>query len=109
MAKRRNAKVEEFTLELGRVLGTARAKADHWLGQRREIVKHLTDVRDAASRLLADLGHEAGRIGQRANREVHVVVQEGARKRRTLSAAARKAISDAQKRRWAAVRGKKKP
>ena len=97
------AKVEAFAEDLGRLLGTAQVKADHWLGQRQDIVKHLTAVRDTASKLLADLGHQAERAGAR----VEQAVAEGTRKRRKLSAAARKAISDAQKKRWAALKKEK--
>jgi hypothetical protein len=32
-------KIEELGEDLGRLLGTARAKAEGWLGQRQEIVK----------------------------------------------------------------------
>lgn len=113
MAKRRRGgarsagKIERFGEDLGRLLGSAQAKAKHWLGQRQEIVKHLSDIRDTASRLLADLGP-----GARGGRRVSVKAADNPgtirRKRRKLSAAARKAISDAQKRRWAAVRAKEK-
>src|SRR4051794_9856213 len=103
------AKVEAFAEDLGRLLGTAQAKAQHWLGQRQEIVKHLTGIRDTASRLLTDLGHEAERLRARPGRKAgttYAAAPKGKRKRRKLSAAARKAISDAQKRRWAALRAK---
>ena len=42
-------KIEAFAEDLGRILGTARAKADSWLGQRQAIVKQLTQLRDEAS------------------------------------------------------------
>lgn len=113
MAKRRRGgarsagKIERFGEDLGRLLGSAQAKAKHWLGQRQEIVKHLSDIRDTAARLLADLGH-AGRGGRRARAAEASIANPVRRTRRRLSAAARKAISDAQKRRWAAVRAKEK-
>ena len=34
-------KIEEFAEDLGRLLGSARAKAEGWIGQRRAITKHL--------------------------------------------------------------------
>jgi len=52
-------KIEEFAEDLGKLLGTARAKAEGWLGQRASIVKQLTQLRDEANTLLRDLGHEA--------------------------------------------------
>ena len=105
------ARIEEFAEDLGKVLGTARAKAEGWLGQRQQIVKSLTDLRDTASKLLADLGHEAGRVvrrGRPAGPQSAQTVKRGpgrpagsGRKKRRMSAEARKAISEAQKKRWA--------
>ena len=111
-------RIEGFAEDLGKVLGTARARAEGWISQRQEIVRHLTDLRDTASKLLAALGHEAertvrrGRPGGRTRMEA---ARRGPgrppgsrRKKRTMSAEARKAISDAQKRRWAAQRARMK-
>ena len=108
-------KIEDFAEDLGKMLGRARAKAEGWLGQRQAIVKNLTDLRDTASKLLADLGHEAGRAVQRGRKAGRAAVAQvsavkrgpgrpkGSRrkKKRTMSAAARAAISKAQKARWA--------
>ncbi len=104
-------KIEEFAEDLGKMLGTARAKAEGWLGQRQAIVKQLTQLRDEATKLLSDLGHEAGRVARRgrvAGRRVIGIVKRGpgrpvgsGRKRRKMSAAARAKISAAQKLRWA--------
>jgi hypothetical protein len=119
LAKRRSYKktsqIEGFAEDLGRLLGSAAAKADRWLGQRQTIIKHLTDVRDTASQLLANLGHQAQaavtgkRRGRPAGSKNLSVVRKlrgswvapAPRKRRKMSAKARKAISDAQKARWA--------
>jgi len=54
-------KIEDFAEDLGKLLGSARSKAESWLSQRKAIVKHLSEVRDAASGVLAQLGHEAPR------------------------------------------------
>ena len=35
-------KIDEFAEDLGRLLGTARAKAEDWLGQRKAILEHLS-------------------------------------------------------------------
>jgi hypothetical protein len=118
LAKRRSytktSQIEGFAEDLGRLLGVAAAKADRWLGQRQTIVKHLTDVRDTASQLLANLGHQAqaavagkrrGRPAGSKNPVVNKIrgslVALTPRKRRKMSAKARKAISNAQKARWA--------
>jgi hypothetical protein len=137
-------KLEGFAEDLGHLLGTATGKAEKWLGQRQHIVKHLTAVRDTASKLLTDLGHQAsdaiatgkrtykrrGRpvgsknkgsdnaiifVGGKTNKKVSqtasLVVNKLrgmasdaealVRPRRKMSAKARKAISMAQKKRWA--------
>ena len=109
-------KIEEFAEDLGRLLGTARAKAEGWLNQRQAISKHLTDIRDTASSLLNQLGQQADTAVRRVR---HTRPSDGTardvapqpmtkRKRRKMSARARKAISDAQKRRWAAQRASEK-
>ncbi len=114
--KSTEAKVEGFAEDLGKLLGTARAKAEGWLGQRQAIVEHLQGVRDTANQLLAQLGHRAdgivrrGRPAGSANRRrgrpagatnANGIIIIGGKKRRKMSAKARAAISAAQKRRWA--------
>jgi len=116
-------KIEAFAEDLGRILGTARAKADSWLGQRQAIVKQLTQLRDEASSLLNQLGHQAVVAGQRGRRVADsfvagyqkrgpgrpkgsknkrgIIIVSGKRRRRKMSAAARAKISAAQKARWA--------
>jgi hypothetical protein len=106
-------KIEGFAEDLGRLLGAASSKAEGWLIERQAIVKHLTEVRDTASGLLTQLGREAafvGRLGRRAAKGVARGIRRRGpgrpkgsvrKKKRTMSAAARKAISEAQKKRWA--------
>jgi hypothetical protein len=112
-----------FAEDLGRILGQARNKADSWLGQRQAIVKQLTQLRDEASSLLNQLGHQAAAAGQRRRRVADsfvagyqrrgpgrpkgsrnkrgIIIVSGKRRRRKMSAAARAKISAAQKARWA--------
>ena len=114
-------KLEQFAEDLGGLLGTARAKAEGWLGQRQEIVKHLSEIRDTATKLLSDLGHQAQEVVHRGrppgsqNNTAEVVSKipglatTAGRKKRTMSAEARARISAAQKARWAKQRaGEKK-
>jgi len=61
-------KIDEFAEDLGGLLGTARAKAEGWLGQRQEIVKHLSEIRDTATKLLSDLGQQAQEVVHRRRR-----------------------------------------
>ena len=115
-------KIEDFAADLGKMLGHARSKAEGWLGQRATIVKNLTALRDEATKLLTDLGHDAAVAGRRGRKAVSNGVagfKQGpgrpagsrkavVRKKRTMSAQARKAISDAQKKRWAAQKAAEK-
>ena len=104
------SKIEEFAEDLDTLLDTAQAKAQGWLGQRTQIAKTLEGVRDTASRLLADLGHEAQRAvrgrrgrppGSGTSKREPGRPKGSGRKRRKMSAAARAKISAAQKARWA--------
>ena len=115
--KKKESKFEDFAEELGKLLGNAQAKAEGWLGQRTQIAKSLEGIRDTASKLLTDLGHQAQRIARKGQLAVGRTVKRGpgrpagpvARKRRKMSAKARAAISAAQKARWAKLRaGEKK-
>ena len=103
-------KIDAFAEDLGRLLGTARARADNWLSQRQQIAKHLTDIRDTASHLLTQLGDQAKKIrGRKPKPEIHYAPAPVSRKkRRKMSAKARAAISAAQKARWAKLRAGKK-
>jgi hypothetical protein len=112
------SKLDDFAEELGKLLGTAKAKAEGWLGQRTQIAKSLEGIRDTASKLLSDLGHQAQRIA-RKGRTVGATRRSAVKrsassgplslsKRRTMSAAARAKISAAQKARWARLRAVEK-
>jgi hypothetical protein len=122
-------KIEAFAEDLGRILGTARAKADSWLGQRQAIVKQLTQLRDEASSLLNQLGHQAAAASKRGRRVADsfvagyqkrgpgrpkgsrnrkaIIIVGGKRRRRKMSAAARAKMSAAQKARWAKQKASK--
>jgi hypothetical protein len=118
-----DGKLEAFAEDLGRLLGDARNKADSWLAQRKVIAQHLIGVRDTANQLLAQLGiagsgGDAPRRGRPAGsgpakrgpgRPPKTAVQDSkpARKRRTMSAAARRKIGAAQRARWAKVKAEK--
>jgi hypothetical protein len=110
-------RMEEFAEDLGRLLGAAQAKAEGWLGQRKAVAEQLTQIRDTAAALLTQLtgnganimaavqrGRRRGRPPGRSTASDSAAVTQGPRKRRRMSTAARKAISDAQKARWARQR-----
>jgi hypothetical protein len=108
-------KIEEFAEDLGKMLGQARSKAEGWLGQRQTIVKNLTQLRDEATKLLRQLGHDAGEVVTRARRgrpagskNAEKIIIVGGKRRRKMSAEARAAISAAQKARWAKQKAAKK-
>ena len=89
------------------------------MGQRETIVKNLVQLRDEATKLLSQLGHDASAAATRGVRIVRgrppvsraLVVNKlreaPIRKRRTMSKAARAKISAAQKKRWAKVKAGK--
>ncbi len=95
MAKRKYRKttqLEGFAEDVGRLLGTAMAKADRWMSQRQDIVKNLTKVRDTASELLTSLGQQAqaefaarrGRpAGSKNKGKKGIIIVGGKRKRKT--------------------------
>jgi hypothetical protein len=119
MAKRENTSgklektVEDFAEDLGRLLGTARAKAEGWMGQRNNVAKQLAQIRDTATDLLHQIAGGARRAAARKRRRPRKqapgprATASGANPRRKLSAKARKAISEAQKKRWAKLRAGK--
>jgi len=104
-----DSKLEDFAEELGKLLGTAQRKAEGWLGQRQQITKTLQGIRDTATSLLQQLGHDAVTVVRRARRGRPPGSRNkrgserlaGTRKRRKMSAEARARISAAQKARWA--------
>ena len=103
------SKIVEFTEDLGRLLGTARAKAEDWLGQRKAILDHLTGLRDTANGLIQQLGGGAPSpfsVPRRRGRPPgsgtkKKVAAKSGRKKRTMSAEARARIGAAQRKRWA--------
>lgn len=114
---RAERRIEEFAEDLGRLLGTARAKAEGWIGQRRNVARRLEEIRDTAGELLKRLGggwKSADRAVRADSPAATARPRKAAappdtppaappqpRKKRTMSAAARQAISEAQKARWA--------
>jgi hypothetical protein len=94
--------MEAFAEDLGRLLGTARAKADSWISQREQIAKQLADIRDTASSLLSELGQQArSAIGGARTAGRGSATEPPRRRRRKMSAAARAKIAAAQRLRWA--------
>src|SRR6476660_5540475 len=52
----------DFAEDLGRLLGTAQAKASSWLEQRKNIADQLTQIRDTANDYLQRLSGEASNV-----------------------------------------------
>jgi hypothetical protein len=109
-----DSKLEGFAEDLGRLLGTAQAKAEGWLGQRQNVAKQLEQIRDTATNLLTQLGAAAQRGWQQKRGPGRPrkaagprATASGANPRRKLSAKARAAISRAQKKRWAKLKAEK--
>jgi hypothetical protein len=104
----------DFAEDLGRLLGTAQAKASNWLNQRKDVIEELTQLRDTANRLLDDLaggmsaGRRAATRGRRRTSGAETVASADTRSprpgRRTMSPAQRKAVSRRMRKYWAARR-----
>ena len=126
-----DSKIEDFAEELGRLLGTAEAKAKGWLSQREQISKTLAGIRDTANGLLSQLGEQASGVARAVARgrrgrppgsknkpgpgTPRGTAKRGpgrpkgsGKKKRTMSAEARARISAAQKARWAKVKKERK-
>lgn len=106
----------DFAEDLGRILGTAQAKASNWLNQRKQIINELTRVRDTANRLLGDLAGRgaplaaavrAARRGRPAGAKRSGPSTRARKGRRPMSAAARKAVSERMRKYWARRRREK--
>jgi hypothetical protein len=101
---------------LGTFLGQAEAQWNSWRGEREQVVKSLTQIRDRATRLLAEVGAAMQEGAQQVRRRGRPVGSTNKRKGRVgrrrrrggLSPEGRAAIVAAQKARWAAVRAKAK-
>jgi hypothetical protein len=116
----RSRTVVDFAEDLGRLLGTAQAKASNWMNQRRNVIDELTQLRDTANQLLRDLtggaqtgatrGGGARKAAGSASATGPAAAGTGARKRggrKPMSAAARKEVSQRMRRYWAARRREK--
>jgi hypothetical protein len=100
--------VEDFAEDLGRPLGTARNKAEGWLGQRNDVAKQLAQIRDAASQILGKLTgggtKRAAAVRKSRPRRPGGSQNKVVKTKRRMSAAARTRISAAQKARRATVK-----
>jgi hypothetical protein len=101
---------------LGTFLGQAEAQWNAWRGERERIVQSLTDIRDRATQLLADVGdavqngaRQARRRGRPPGSQNKPKGRVAKRRKRKggLSPEGRAAIVAAQKARWAAIRAGK--
>jgi hypothetical protein len=113
-------RISEFADDLTELLGKAREKAEGWIGQRQKVSAHLLEIRDTATELLSKLGGlatapsatrsrtAARRRPRRAASQDTAAAVAPAPRTRLMSPEARKAISDAQKARWARHRRARK-
>ena len=114
--------IETFAEDLGSILGTTRAKAENWLGQRQSVAKQLEQIRDTASELLNQLTGTGARLaaavgrGGSAGRQTQEpgtprkaqgarATASGAYPRKKFSAATIAKMRASQKARWARSRG----
>jgi hypothetical protein len=116
---------ENFAEDLGKLLGTAQAKATSWLDQRKSIADQLTQIRDTANDYLQRLSGEAASVAAAVRRGARRGRPPGSKnkvagarkgkpgrppgsgKKKGMSKAGREAVSRAQKARWAKIRADK--
>jgi hypothetical protein len=115
--------IVDFAEDLGRILGTTQKKASDWMRQRQTVIKQLEGIRATAEGLLGQLGNvtavvvrrgrKPGRSAQPASddqlasRPAATNRQRGTaskRKRREMTAAERRAVSERMRKYWAARR-----
>lgn len=53
-----NQRLERFAEDLGRMLGTAQARASAWLSQRKDLARQFAEIRDTATNMLQQLSKE---------------------------------------------------
>jgi hypothetical protein len=104
--RRRDAALEGFAEDIGKLLGTAQGKAERWLVERKTIVRQLEDLRNVATQLLSQMTPGA-KGGPRRTLASDVAVVKVVRKGPRISAKGRAAIAAAQRARWAKVRAAK--
>jgi hypothetical protein len=105
----------DWAEELGRVLGTAESKAKGWLQQRQDVTKSLEQIRDTANGLLREMaGSDAAlaliprpgvESGKRRGRPPASKNGAQAKRKGGMSAEGRARIAEAQRARWAKLRG----
>ncbi len=117
--------VGQFAEDIGKLIGEAQSKAESWLSQRTTILENLNSLRDTVNGLISRMadGFEAGNglVGVRRRPRTAgaprtpdawrrktgtggAAEETVVKKKRKISAAGRKAISDAQKARWARMK-----
>ena len=110
----------DFAEDLGKLLGTAQAKASSWLDQRKAIATQLEQIRDTANHYLEQLSGSslAGAItGKRRGRPPGSGKKKGAykapaaavkgKRKGGMSTEGRARVAAAQKARWAKIRAEK--
>jgi ElaB/YqjD/DUF883 family membrane-anchored ribosome-binding protein len=105
MFKRKpKSKLTDTAERVGKGLGRIAARLDSWKAERDLIAAEIQTFVSTGQQMLSDLGHSA----QDASVELRSAGAGLAKVRRKLSIKARKAISDAQKTRWALQKAAKK-
>jgi hypothetical protein len=121
LKRRKNTAVTAFAEDLGRFLGTAEAKAETWLNQRKDIIDQLTAVRDKAASLIHALSGENPFPWKAKRKKTGPVakalqvasylgdkVKPKRKRKSSWTAAQRKAVGDRMRKYWAARRAVKK-
>ena len=115
MAKKRRRKshsrLGDAAESFGHVLGVLTSKVDHVNRQRAEVSKEILSLVKSAQGMLSELGHQAElRLpkGRKLLDSIGATGKSGRKQGHKVSAAARRKMSLAAKRRWAAKRAEQK-
>jgi hypothetical protein len=111
VAKRRqqgNPRLNATAASIGKAFGKVAARIDSWQRQRAEITRDIHEVISKAQGLLHEVGHGPTSRAVGSLAEIAHVRRGGRQKGFKMSAAARRKISIAAKRRWAAKKAAEK-
>ena len=115
MAKRKTRKSAKtadalgaFAEEFGRVVGTTERKGREWLGQRKNLVKRLTQMRNRATQLLTELEGTGASAVDSVGRVIRRRLKQAGKARRKSTAARKKVTAAKPRRRASTARRRKK-
>jgi hypothetical protein len=107
--RRKDSQLNKAAAGIGRTMAEVMNRMDSWRSQGDELAAEVRQIVAAGSQMLAELGHKADSRVRTARKALTRVRKRGGRpKGFKMSAAARRKLSIAAKKRWAARKAEKK-